>query len=161
MKKILFAFTVFLLSVASHAGERSVLSVLMKDGTNICFYLNERPLITFVDEDVMIVSDTEEATIPRVSVERFEFLDAMPTSIEDVEMTDDKTAVSHVELSDNGVSINGLKTDSQVRLYTLSGKQLASATANIDGCAYLSLQSLPTGIYLITYNQTPFKFLKR
>lgn len=161
MKKILFAFTVFLLSVASHAGERSVLSVLMKDGTNICFYLNERPLITFVDEDVMIVSDTEEAIIPRVSVERFEFLDAMPTSIEDVEMTDDKTTVSHVELSDNGVSINGLKTDSQVRLYTLSGKQLASATANIDGCAYLSLQSLPTGIYLITYNQTTFKFLKR
>lgn len=161
MKKILFAFTFFLLSVASHAGERSVLSVLMKDGTNICFYLNERPLITFVDEDVMIVSDTEEATIPRVSVERFEFLDAMPTSIEDVEMTDDKTTVSHVELSDNGVSINGLKTDSQVRLYTLSGKQLASATASIDGCAYLSLQSLPAGIYLITYNQTTFKFLKR
>lgn len=161
MKKILFAFTVFLLSVASHAGERSVLSVLMKDGANICFYLNELPLITFVDEDVMIVSDTEVATIPRTLVERFEFLDAMPTSIEDVEMTDDKTTVSHVELSDNGVSINGLKTDSQVRLYTLSGKQLASATASIDGCAYLSLQSLPTGIYLITYNQTTFKFLKR
>lgn len=161
MKKALFTLTFVLFAASIYAGTKSVLSVLMKDGTNVCFYLSEQPLVKFVGDDVKIVSTTEEATIARTLVDHFEFLDEMPTAIEEIEVAEDKATGSYVELSGDGVSVSGLVSGGCVRLFSLKGQQLASTAADGDGHAHLSLQGLPAGIYLINYNETTIKFVKR
>lgn len=162
MKKILFTFVfLLLLLVSAHAGERSVLSVLMKDGTNVCFFLSEQPIVKFVGDDVKIVSTTQEATILRTLVDCFEFLDKMPTSIEIPKIADNEFTRDNVEIRDNAVSVSGLLAQGVVRLFSIKGQLLASVVADDNGRADLSLESLPVGIYLIHYNEATIKFIKR
>ncbi len=161
MKKLFFALTCTLFAASTYAVEKSVLSVLMKDGTNVCFYLSEQPLVKFAGDDVRIVSTTEEATVPRALVDHFEFLDKMPSAIEEIEVADDKAIRNHVVLSDDRVSVSGLSVGGSVRLFSLRGQQLSVTVADTDGHAHLSLQALPAGIYLINYNETTIKFVKR
>lgn len=161
MRKTLLAFALFLLAASLHAAEKRVLSILMKDGTNVCFYLSEQPLVTFVGDDVKIVSASEEAAIARTLVDRFEFLDEMPTTIEEIEVDDNKPMRDNLEISEEAVSISGLTGNGPVRLFTLKGKLVLTATPDSEGAANLSLESLPAGIYLINYNETTIKFIKR
>ncbi len=161
MRKILFTLTFVLFAASIHAEEKSVLSVLMKDGTNVCFYLSEQPLVKFAGDDVKIISTTEEATIPRTLVDHFEFLNEMPTAIDEIEMAEDKTLSNHVVLSGDKISVSGLISGGCVRLFSLKGQQLASIAADSNGHAQFSAESLPAGIYLINYNETTIKFVKR
>lgn len=161
MKNILFAFMLFCLSASVSAQEKSVLSVLMNDGTNVCFYLSEQPVVTFVEDAVKIVSDTEEALIERALVNRFEFLAEMPTGIEDVEELEEKSARESFELAGNVISISGLSAGCVVKLYSINGQVLLSAVAGEDGKATLLLDSFSQGIYIVNYNETTIKFIKR
>lgn len=161
MRKTLTVLLLALLSVSLYAGEKKVLSVLMTDGTNVCFYLSEQPLVTFVGENVKIASVSEEAVIARALVERFEFLETMPTHIEEIEMDEGETVKGHLEFSEEAVSISGLATDGKVRVFTLKGQMVVSAVADGEGNVTISLDSLSAGIYLINYNETTIKFIKR
>ncbi len=161
MKKTLLALTLLLLSSALYAGEKKVLSVFMTDGTNVSFYLKEQPLVTFVGDDVKIVSTTEEAVIARAQVDRFEFLTDMPAGIEEIEADDDETSRGNIEILKEAIYISGMTPNSRALLFSLKGQMLASATADGEGNASLSLESLPAGIYLINYNKTTIKFIKR
>lgn len=161
MKNILFAFILFCLSASVSAQEKSVLSVLMNDGTNVCFYLSEQPVVTFVEDAVKIVSDTEEALIERALVNRFEFLAEMPTGIEDVEELEEKSARESFELAGNVIITSGLSAGCVVKLYSINGQVLLSAVAGEDGKATLLLDSFSQGIYIVNYNETTIKFIKR
>ena len=161
MKKTLLALALFLLSASTYASEKKVLSIFMTDGTSVSFYLSEQPTVKFVGNDVKVVSATEEAIVARTQVERFAFLDKMPTAIEDIEVDDDKSMHDNLEISKEAVSISGLTGNGLVRLFTLKGKQLLTTTPDGEGNANISLESLPAGIYLINYNNTTIKFIKR
>lgn len=161
MRKKLLAFTLLLFSVAIYAGERSVLSILMKDGSEVCFYLSEQPMVRFVGDDVNINSITEEFSIARKQVERFAFLDAMPTGIENVEVPSDMGGREEVTIENGSVSVDGLTAGTDMRIYTIKGQLVASTLTDSEGNATLSLASLPAGIYLINYDDTTIKFIKR
>lgn len=74
MKKLLIIFMIFLLSASVYAQEKKVLGIYMTDGTMVCFLLNEKPVLAFVDDAVKVVSTSEEALIKRSLVDHFEFL---------------------------------------------------------------------------------------
>ena len=161
MRKTLTTLLLVLLSVSLYAGEKKVLSVLMTDGTNVCFYLSEQPLVTFVGEDVKITSVSEEAVVARTLVERFEFLEAMPTHIEKVEMDEGEMVKECFDFSEEAVKISGLATDGKVNVFTLKGQVVASAMPDGEGNVTVAIESLPAGLYLINYNETTIKFIKR
>ena len=144
-----------------YASEKKVLGIFMTDGTSISFYLNEQPTVKFVGDNVKVSSVSEEAIIARTLVERFTFLDKMPTSIEEIEIDNNRSVHNNLEISEEAVSIGGLAGDGQVHLFTLKGKKILTTTADGEGNASLSLESLPAGIYLINYNNTTIKFIKR
>ena len=149
---MLFCFPAFI-----YAQKDMALSVLMKDGTAVYFLLKERPIATFVDDMVKIVSSTDEAEIKRALVEKFEFTDELPTGIEDV---DDEVADGSFELTKNFIRVEGLVPGCAVRLYSVSGQMVLSATADENGCVTLSLDALASGIYLVNYNEITIKFIK-
>lgn len=161
MKKQFFAFLIFCFSASMHAQEKKVFSVLMKDGTSVCFYLSEQPLVTFVDDAVKIESASEEALVKRSLVERFEFLAEMPTVIEDVEADNDAGIREGFELTGNAVVVNGLAAGCKVQLFSVDGKAMMFAVAAEDGNVTLSLDALSQGVYLVNYNETTIKFIKR
>ena len=159
MKKILLTFMLFAFAAASFANGKDVLSVLMKDGTSVYFLLAEKPYITFQNDEVKIVSDTEEALVKRTLVERFEFVDEMPTGIEDVEEEDEQLR-ANFRLYGDAVYITGLESGCKVTLFAMDGRVVTTSVAPADGCVTLSLNALSSGIYIVKYNETAIKFIK-
>ena len=161
MKKLLLLLILFFSSVTMYAEGKKVLSVLMKDGTSVYFLLAEKPLITFQNDEVKIVSKNDEATMKRALVDRFEFVAEVPTGIEDVEELDEKVASENLELTGDAVHISGLLPGCRVQLLSVNGQVLMSAVADDNGCVTLSLDALASGIYLVNYNEVTIKFIKR
>lgn len=159
MKKILLTFMLFSFAATMFANGKDVLSVLMKDGTSVYFLLAEKPYITFQNDEMKIVSDTDEALVKRTLVERFEFVNEIPTGIEDVEEQDEQLR-ANFKLDGDAVYITGLASGSKVVLYAMDGRVVNSSVAAADGCVTLSLNTLPSGIYIVKYNDTAIKFIK-
>lgn len=159
MKKLFTIFLLFLLSLSIYANDKKVLGVFMNDGTMVCFSLNEKPVITFVDDAVKVVSTSQEALIKRSLVDHFEFLAEMPTDINDVE--DESTVGGKIDLDGNTIHVSGLQQGSSVRIFSVSGELLTVSVVGNDGTVTISVDSLPRGIYLVNYNETTIKFMKR
>jgi hypothetical protein len=159
MKKILLTFMLFSFAATMFANGKDVLSVLMKDGTSVYFLLAEKPYITFQNDEMKIVSDTDEALVKRTLVERFEFVNEIPTGIEDVEEQDEQLR-ANFKLDGDAVYITGLASGSKVVLYAMDGRVVTTSVAAADGCVTLSLNTLPSGIYIVKYNDTAIKFIK-
>ena len=159
MKKIVLMLMLFSFSATMFANGKDVLSVLMKDGTSVYFLLADKPYITFQNDEVKIVSDTDEALVKRTLVERFEFVDEIPTGIEDVEEQDEQLRAKF-RLAGDAVYITGVASGSKVVLYAMDGRVVNSSVAVADGCVTLSLNALSSGIYIVKYNETAIKFIK-
>ena len=159
MKKILLTFMLFAFAATMFANEKNVLNIIMKDGTSVYFLLAEKPYITFRNDEVKIVSDTDEALVKRTLVERFEFVNEIPTGIEDVEEQDEQLR-ANFKLDGDAVYITGLASGSKVVLYAMDGRVVTTSVAAADGCVTLSLNTLPSGIYIVKYNDTAIKFIK-
>ena len=159
MKKILLTFMLFAFAATMFANEKNVLNIIMKDGISVYFLLAEKPYITFRNDEVKIVSDTDEALVKRTLVERFEFVDEIPTGIEDVEEQDEQLRAKF-RLDGDAVYITGLASGSKVVLYAMDGRVVTTSVAAADGCVTLSLNTLPSGIYIVKYNDTAIKFIK-
>ena len=79
---------------------------------------------------------------------------AMSTSVEGV--LDEAQLV----LNGNAVFVNGLPDGANVTVYTVDGVEVLSSKA-VDGSCYVSLDALPNALYIINYNKTSIKFLKK
>ena len=158
MKNLFFTFLLFCFPMLMFAQKETVLNVLMKDGTSVFFFLNERPVVTFADDVVKIVSSANEATVKRTLVDKFEFQEKAQTGIEDVE---EVVSRDRFEITDNAIRIEGMEPGCVVRLYSISGQAIMSAVADESGCVILPLDALASGIYLVNYNEVTIKFIKR
>ena len=159
MKKWLIIFMIFLLSASVYAQEKKVLGIYMTDGTMVCFLLNEKPVLTFVDDAVKVVSTSEEALIKRSLVDHFEFLAEVPTDINDVK--ENSGVGENVELDGDAIRVSGLPQGCKVQVYSVNGQAQITAVAGEDGNVTLQLGSLSKGIYLVNYNKTTIKFIKQ
>ena len=159
MKKLIVLFLIFLLSASVYAQEKKVLGVYMNDGTTVCFLLNEKPVLTFVEDAVKIVSTSEEALIKRSLVDRFEFLAEVPTGINDVK--ENSGVGENLEFRGDAILVSGLPKGCKVHVYSVNGLAQITAVAGEDGDVTLQLGSLSKGIYLVNYNETTIKFIKR
>lgn len=158
MKKLLFVFMLFAFSLSAFGQGENVLSILMKDGTSVYFLLKEKPCITFGDDDLKVVSDTDEAVMKRSLVDHFEFVAEVPSGIEEVE---ENAARESFELSGDAVHVSGLTPGCKVQLYSVNGQSVLSAAANEAGAATIHIGSLSSGIYLVNYNEITIKFIKQ
>lgn len=161
MKKLLLLLILFSFSATMFADGKDVLSVLMKDGTSVYFLLAEKPLITFRNDEVKIASESDEAVIKRTSVERFEFVAEIPAGIEDVKELEEDAVRENFELTGDAICITGLNAGCKVQLFSINGQTLMSDIAGEEGRVVFSLEALSPGIYLVNYNETTIKFIKR
>ena len=158
MKKLLLSLLLLTFSVLSFAQKKDVLSIFMKDGTSVYFLLKEKPLITFENTDVKVVSSTDEAVLERSQVDHFEFVNETPTAIEDVEEELDR---EKFELTRNAIHLSGLTPSCKVQLFSIGGQSILVTSANENGAVTISIDSLQAGIYLVNYNEITIKFIKQ
>ncbi|MBR5892183.1 MAG: hypothetical protein IKZ37_00885 [Bacteroidaceae bacterium] len=154
MKKcrILFLF-LLLISVGVSAQGRKTLVVEMRDGSSASFMLVQKPTITFTGTLMSVVSASSSLEIERTDVKQYYF-ETVTTSVEEV--VEEAQAV----VSGNAVSISGLPANADVTVYAGNGVQVLSEKA-VDGCCKISLDTLPNALYIVNYNKTSIKILKK
>ncbi|MBQ6693590.1 MAG: T9SS type A sorting domain-containing protein [Bacteroidaceae bacterium] len=156
MKKIIISVLMSLFVLPCVAADKNTLVVHLTDGTSVGFLLAERPRVTFAGDSLRIVSSVAEAVLLRSEVRRFEFVADAASSVVDV-----PTASGECVISENQLSVSGLSSGATVRLYSLDGRLLRTVCASDAGVAYLSTDGLSTGVYVINFNSTTLKFLKK
>ena len=153
MKHLKLLLSFMLLFVCATAFAPSALVVELRDGSSATFLLAEKPRVTFAGEQMDIVSLSASMEFNRRDVKNWHFASA-PTSIKDV------TVDAKATLDGNTLIISGIAEDTAITLYTVSGAVVKRSTV-INGNCTIPLDGLASGIYLVKYNNTTFKFLKK
>ena len=149
--KHILSFMLFFATATAFA--QSTLVVELRDGSNATFQLAEKPRVTFVGEQLNIVSSSASMEINRSDVKNWHFA-AATTSVDDV------TVEAKATLDGNTLIISGITENTAITLYTVSGAVVKRSTAN-DGICTIPLDGLTAGVYFVTYNNTTFKFFKK
>lgn len=147
MKKLLFCLFLLLPSVLTQRlwAEGWALVVLHADGNRSTFLLSEKPEVTFSGSDCVFSSESATVTLARTSIADFHFEDAA-LGIGKVKSGDTlfrivgKGIVSLVNVS-----------SSAVRVYDLQGKSVKAGIATDGQNTVVSLEQLPSGVYVISY----------
>ena len=152
-RKIIF-FLLLLVTVKLSAIEYTTLIVDMRDGSSAMVQLIEKPTITFDGEMMKIVSSKTTLEFSRSDVKKYRFSRHEVSSVEELSFSPQAT------IEDNTIVVSGIADGTAVTVYTTSGTVVCSAVADGGSCI-LSLDSLPSALYIVTYNNTTIKFFKR
>ena len=151
--RILF-MALLLLAVNAVASGHTTLVLEMRDGSTAKILLSKKPKITFVGGDLKIVSEYCSMEFPRQDVRKYLFCDQDSSAITDAIL--ELKAI----LEGNTLVISEAPENTTVTIYTVGGKLVKLATA-IDGNCSISLNELAVGPYVVSFNNTTFKFLKK
>ena len=155
VKKLFLTLLLLLLVAfkASAAADNTVLVVELRDGSTTNFLLADKPKITFTAQQMNIVSESFSMEFDRSDVKNFHFVKDVATSVETPVKPDAKVA-------DNTLMLSGIDDGTAIVIYNTSGLPVKHAVA-VGGNCTVSLDDIASGLYIVTFNNTTFKFLKR
>lgn len=155
MKRLLTLLCTVLLSVPTFS--QNTLTIHQKDGQQFSYGFEEKPVVTFTDNTIVIKSTKTQVQYDLSNVAKFTFND-----IEDAVIGIKADAASaSITLDEYTVSISGAKPDTQVRLFASDGRQLQSYKTAQDGSVTFSIADLPAGNYIIASESITVKILKK
>ena len=126
----------------SHAEDlKQALMLELMDGSRVAYYLETRPKVSFSGTDLVLSASDVEVSYP---------FDKVPSG--------DGTSVQVLAES---VRFSGLPAGSEVTVYTADGRKVSSLRADADGSCRVSLATMPTGVYVISYGKCNLKMMKR
>ena len=157
MKKI-FLVIVLLMQVclAVRAQEiRTHLVVWSKDGTQVDYALQEQPVLSFTDSDLLIRTALMEISYPLDQMAKFSY-----ETRDDMAVRDISTDETMFMLNEESLLFLNLKPNSHVGLYTISGQTIFSRTVSAYGEYAFPLSQLTRGIYLVQVNGLTYKIAR-
>jgi len=128
--------------------------VYAKDGTRNAYSLSEHPKVFFDSENVLLKTDDIQIKYPIAKMRIIAFED--PTSLSFLS----KNQIGYT-IHDNYISLEGLRVGDYVMVYNLAGMLCSSYIVGSDGCLDISLDTLPTNIYIVKTGDTTIKIQKK
>ena len=154
-KKIFLTLLLLLLIAfkASAAADNTVLVVELRDGSATNFLLADKPKVTFTAEQMNIVSCAFSMEFDRADVKNFHFVNDDATSVE-------APMEPNAKVEGNTLMLSGIDDGTAIVIYNTSGLPVKHAVA-VGGNCTVSLDDIASGLYIVTFNNTTFKFLKK
>lgn len=158
MKKILFIIVILssLTNTIMATNDETKLIVWAKDGTKVTYVLNEKPLVTFTETDLVIHSNGIEMNYPLTSMARFTFEKGQNTGVRNINSIE-----SHISFDGNLLCFHNLSMNSNVSLYSYNGNLIFKDRIPNGKDYTLPLSNLDAGIYIVTINGMSYKFAKK
>ena len=154
LRRLLTVLFLFVFFKASATSDNTTLVVELHDGNTANFLLADKPKITFTAQLMSIVSDALSMVFDRSDVKMYRFVN------EDVTTSVKPAVKADAKVSDNTFLLSGVDAGTAIVIYNANGMVVKQAAA-VDGNCTISLDGLATGAYIVTFNNTTFKFLKR
>ena len=154
LRRLLTVLFLFVFFRASATSDNTTLVVELHDGNTANFLLADKPKITFTAQLMSIVSDAFSMDFDRSDVKMYRFVN------EDVTTSVKPAVKADAKVSDNTFLLSGVDAGTAIVIYNANGMVVKQATS-VDGGCSISLDGLATGTYIVTFNNTTFKFLKK
>lgn len=129
-----------------------------ESGGSDVFLLADKPVISYRGDSIVLKTETAEVAYPVAGISRITFEDTT-TGIGSVSVAKNNGIVAKV-LGD-GVEIWGMEPHSNVSVYTVSGTQIGSYTADGDGHLAISLDNQAKGIIIIKTVKSSIKIIRK
>ena len=152
--KHLLIVLLLLIPFKAHAYEYNTLVVEMHDGSTTNFRLIHKPRITFTNGLMKIVSEQFSMEFTRTNVRKYHFTEDTPTAIEEI------LKESNTTIEGDMLVVTGVPENEIIAIYTTNGILVKQDTSR-DGCCSIYLDYLSYGTYIVTFNNTTLKFLKK
>lgn len=130
------------------------LTIEMKDGSISSFALQEHPKVSFTDGKMTV--SLRDFSMDLANIKRWYF-EAVPAGINNINYTNLKMAYNNSVMVFEGDNL----TNSQVSVYDVQGRAI---TPHVDASVNrvsVSLEAMPTGNYIIVFNNISYKVFKK
>ena len=122
-------------------------------GEEVTILLKERPVVTFVSNDLVVTTQSNEVSYPSADIMKFTYEAVEYSGVNGLAQTGsflgDELQVAH------------LAAATEVAVYTLDGKCVATATTDAKGAASISLSGQPAAVYVVKTSSVTFKIRKQ
>lgn len=143
LKKICFFAFMLSLPLVMSADGFGRIRVTMTDGSSTVISMDERPVVKFIGDKLVVKTDVTTTEFDRSKVKTFNYL--APSSID--EITDGNSVVSN---TGDSLLFDNLPADSEITVHDVSGKLFKSATAT--GRYKINIADLSAGVYVVSVN---------
>ncbi len=148
-------FSVFFL-ISSFVKWKHVLIVESFNGTMTEFLLSEQPQVHFLNNKLKISVNDKTSTFELTDVKNIYFKD-YSTGIDDIQ--NGNLRITY--LSEREILVESSSHSPSIKFYSLNGSRAMEIVRYNENYALISLESLPSGIYIIEINNQHLKlFLK-
>jgi len=150
----------FRLVMEKDNGNPYKLLLLKKDGSLTEYMVDKRPKMTIKGLYLHVESEGEELLFnySEVSSIKFEKMPE-PTSID--MLTIDNLSSNNLKWNGAILVLSHLPAGLPVQVFSIDGKQIASLETDANGTCRFNTFGLATGVYILKYNNTTCKILKR
>lgn len=125
--------------------------VAFRDGGFIQYTFDERPNVSFDENNVIISTSDASALYPFSSVKEIYF-DQINSGNSIADMPEDLNTIVFNYSNKNAVVISGMEHGDIVSVYAINGILLGRQKGNENGHAEINLADLPSGVYIINVN---------
>ena len=145
--------------MATHDGD--VLKITLKDGNVIGVLLENRPVISFTTDSLVLEADNFTMAMPYNynDIAKIEFEDNAITGIEQPTVNNHELRITY--LDGENVIISGVDEKMPWRVYGLDGKQFQVSAERAGQVLTISLAPLVNGVYIIRVDNYSFKIRKK
>ena len=144
-------------TLPSAAESLNALNVIMTDGSQATFYLDQKPQVLFQGGYLVIKTKTSDSWFYMSGIQRFTY-DLYEEDEDGINVPDGDP--SGFNYKDGVILMSKLKKNAAVGIYTPDGKKLRQCAVNNDGTCRLSLSTLPKGVYLIKAGNVTYKITR-
>lgn len=153
MKKILLLLLVFSTVSVTYADDW-ILQIWQNDGNVMNINLNDEPVTTYSEGNLLIRTKNSSITYPLEKVKKYTFV-----SSSDIQEINGMGA----SFSQDGETLifRNLKENTNIEIFTVSGQVIKKINNGKHSKATVSVSNLPIGVYVIKANDLTFKITKR
>lgn len=123
---------------ATSAFAQNTLNVHQKSGGVVSYSFSEKPVVTYTEDGIHLVTNSVEVDYPLSNLEKFTF--------------EDSTSPSGIIRTEGGRS--------DVQIYSVGGLLVKTVKAS-EGTTTFSTEDLPAGIYVIKNGKSTYKIIKK
>ena len=153
MKKLLslLIFFVFALSVMA---DDMLLQIWQADGQVVIINLNEEPVTTYSEGNLIITTTKGVISYPLENVVKYTYISADGIS---------SPEGMNTKFSQDGETLifSGLTQGTEIAVYSSAGLVMHKVKAGIQSKTTVSISDLPPGVYLVKVNSATYKITKR
>lgn len=134
------------------ADEINAIYLHLATGNQVTCQLEDKPVVTFVDENIVINSHMGTIAYKSADVTKLTYGYIAPAAVKSAKF--DGTLFS---LNDNVLNAKNLAPNSTVTIFSIEGKKISESKANSHGSVTLSLPSQTGATYIVSTSVANFK----